>query len=106
MKYLIATLFQLLNAVAVADPPGPATDTSEHFAVIDEPFITQYGMGVQKLPMDGGKIYGWEVNQHVTFGRFKGESDEFGFSVKLNPRERLEITTDGFRWRKAIGGTR
>lgn len=54
--------------------------------------------------MDGGKIYGWKLNDKVTLGRFKGENDEFGFSVELNARQRVEITTDGLRWRKAIGG--
>jgi len=49
--------------------------------------------------MEGGKIYGWKLSDKVTFGRFKGETDEFGFSVELNARQRLEITTAGLRWR-------
>ena len=55
--------------------------------------------------MDGGRIYGWKLNDKVTFGRFKGENDEFGFSVELNLRQRVEITTDGLRWRRTIGGS-
>ncbi len=54
--------------------------------------------------MDGGKIYGWKINDRVTFGRFKGENDEFGFSFEVNERQRVEFTTDGLRWRKALGG--
>jgi len=61
-------------------------------------------LGVQRLHVDGGKIYGWKINDRVTFGRFKGESDEFGFSFEVNKRQRVEITTDGVRWRRAIGG--
>ena len=70
----------------------------------NEPFLREYALGVQRIPMDGGKMYGWKLNDKVTFGRFKGENDEFGFSVELNARQRVEITTDGLRWRKAIGG--
>ena len=54
--------------------------------------------------MDGGKIYGWRINDRVTFGRFKGENDEFGFSFEVDTRQRVEITTDGLRWRRAVGG--
>ena len=104
MKYLIATFLQLFSTVAIAHPPQHGTDTAN--LLVAEPFITDYALGVQKLPLDGGKIYGWEMNDRVTYGRFKGESDEFGFSVKLNPRDRVEITTDGLRWRRAIGGSR
>lgn len=105
MRYLIGTILQLVGVAALADPPQTAIDAYTNGPIVDEPFITEYGMGVQRLQLDGGKIYGWEMNRNVTFGRFKGESDEFGFSIRLNPRERVEITTDGFRWRKAIGGS-
>src|SRR3954452_1164729 len=104
MKYLIATFLQLLGTAALAHPPHEEQATEQH-PFIDEPFITEYALGVQRLPMDGGKIYGWELNDRVTFGRFKGENDEFGFSVHLNARERVEITTDGLRFRKALGGS-
>ena len=110
MRYLIGTILQLLGMAAFADPPQSFANAAFANAtgrgpLVDEPFITEYGMGVQRLPMDGGKIYGWEMNHTITFGRFKGESDEFGFSIRLNARERVEITPDGFRWRKAIGGS-
>src|SRR3954470_317822 len=105
MKYLTATFLQLLATAAVAHPPQSAAADDGVHPFIDEPFITEYALGVQRLPMDGGKIYGWELNDRVTFGRFKGENDEFGFSVHLNARERIEITTDGFRFRKALGGS-
>jgi hypothetical protein len=83
-------------------PDGPAKVRSVQLP--DQPFLREYGLGVQRIPMDGGKIYGWKLNDKVTFGRFKGENDEFGFSVELNSRQRVEITTDGLRWRRAIGG--
>ena len=105
MRYLIGTILQLLGMAALADPPQSFADATGRSPLVGEPFITEYGMGVQRLPMDGGKIYGWQLNRNITFGRFKGESDEFGFSIQLNARERLDITHDGFRWRKAIGGS-
>jgi hypothetical protein len=69
----------------------------------DQPFLREYALGVQRIPLDGGKIYGWKLNDKVTFGRFKGENDEFGFSVELDSRQRVEITTEGVRWRRALG---
>jgi hypothetical protein len=105
MRCLIAAFFQLGCAAAFADPPRHGTDAPGARALVDEPFITEYAWGVQELPMDGGKIYGWEMNDRVTFGRFKGENDQFGLSFKLNSRERLEMTTDGLRWRRSIGGS-
>lgn len=105
MRYLIGTILQLLGMAALAEPPQSFMDATGRGPLVDEPFITEYGMGVQRLPLDGGKIYGWEMNRNITFGRFKGESDEFGFSIRLNARERVEITPEGFRWRKAIGGS-
>jgi hypothetical protein len=105
LKYLVATFFQLLGLDALAHPPQHDSGANNG-ALNDQPFITEYAWGVQRLPMDGGKIYGWKLNDGITFGRFKGENDEFGFSVELDPRQRVEITTEGFRWRKAIGGAR
>lgn len=105
LKYLVATLLQLLGLAAWAHPPHNESEASSD-AVTDQSFIIEYAWGVQRLPMDGGKIYGWKLSDDVTFGRFKGENDEFGFSVELDSRQRVEITTDGFRWRKAIGGAR
>ncbi len=106
MKYLTATLFQLLGTAALAHAAHVSADTGTAAAIVDEPFIREYALGVQRLPLDGGRIYGWEMNDRVTFGRFKGETDEFGFSVRLNAREHVEITTDGFRWRRSLGGSR
>jgi len=85
-------------------PPSPDRTAKTSVQMADQPFLREYGLGVQRIPMDGGKIYGWKLNEKVTFGRFKGENDEFGFSVELNSRQRVEITTDGLRWRRAIGG--
>ncbi len=104
MRYLIALLLQLFGTVALADPPQQLAHLADPGTVVADPFFTEYVWGVQRLPMDGGRIYGWRVNDRLTFGRLQGESDEFGFSIQLNPRERFEMTTDGFRWRKAIGG--
>ena len=106
MKYLIATCLQLLSTAALARSPEHDPDAADPRELIYDPFLTEYAWGVRRMPMDGGKIYGWKLNDTVTFGRFKGESDEFGFSVELDTRQRVEITTDGLRWRKAIGGTR
>ena len=102
--YVVAALLAGTSAVAIADPLALNVDVSPNNPIVDEPPIREYAWGVQRLPMDGGKIYGWQLNDTVTFGRFKGENDEFGFSVRLNPRERVEFTTDGVRWRRAIGG--
>jgi len=104
MKYLTATVLQLLGSAALAHPPVTEPDQSSN--VVDEPFYNEYALGVRRLPLDGGKIYGWQLNDRVMFGRFKGENDEFGFSVNLNSREHVEITTGGVRWRHALGGAR
>ena len=95
-----------LIATAAHGRSPSSTDGQAKAAVeiADQPCLREYALGVQRLPMDGGKIYGWKLNDKVTFGRFKGENDEFGFSVELNKRQRVEITTDGLRWRRAIGG--
>ncbi len=105
MKYPIVMFLLLFCDVAYARPPQPADDASDH-ELTEQPFLREYGMGVQRLPMDGGKIYGWKLNDSVTFGRFKGENDEFGFSFEVDSSQRVEVTTDGVRWRKAIGGSR
>jgi hypothetical protein len=103
--YVVATLLQLFGtAVAFAGPPESEADFPPNNQIVDEPPIREYAWGVQRLPMDGGKIYGWKLNDAVTFGRFKGENDEFGFSVRLNARQRFEFAADGLRWRRAVGG--
>jgi hypothetical protein len=105
MKYLIAACLQLLSTAALARGEHDSDDL-KHAGPITDPFLKEYAWGVRRLPMDGGKMYGWKLNDRLTFGRFKGESDQFGFGVELDTDQRLEITTDGFRWRKAIGGAR
>ncbi len=96
------------NALArtphTADTRAAHSPETDNAAIDRQQFLREYGLGVQRLPMDGGKIYGWKLNDRVTFGRFKGENDEFGFSFEVDKRQRVEITTDGLRWRKAIGG--
>jgi hypothetical protein len=82
--YPIMPFLPLFGDVAFARPAGHPADTPEPDAFIDQTFLREYAMGVQRLPMEGGRIYGWKSNDTVTFGRFKGESDEFGFSVELN----------------------
>jgi hypothetical protein len=94
------------RAPHTADTRAAHSPEADHPAIDRQQFLREYGLGVQRLPMDGGKIYGWKLNDRVTFGRFKGESDEFGFSFEVDERQRVEITTDGLRWRKAIGGGR
>lgn len=103
MRYPIVALLLLFCNVAYGRQPNPADDAKDR-ELEEQPFLREYAMGVQRLPMDGGKIYGWKMNDTITFGRFKGESDEFGFSFELDSRQRVEVTTDGVRWRKAIGG--
>ena len=103
---LVVCAFSLATTAAHGrSPKSPDISTKvRSVQMADQPFLREYALGVQRIPMDGGKIYGWKLNDNVTFGRFKGESDEFGFSVELNPRQRVEITTDGLRWRRALGG--
>lgn len=105
MRYPIVAFLLLFCDAAYARQPNPADDAKDR-ELAQQPFLREYAMGVQRLPMDGGKIYGWKMNDTVTFGRFKGENDEFGFSFELDSRQRVEVTTDGLRWRKAIGGSR
>ena len=102
---LFAATLPLVAPDAYAEPPSSRDRAVKpSIQMADQPFLREYGLGVQRIPMDGGKIYGWKINDKVTFGRFKGENDEFGFSVELDTRQRVEITTDGLRWRRAIGG--
>jgi hypothetical protein len=96
----------LIAANALARPPPPAPiNTANLPAFAPQQFLQEYPLGVHRIPLDGGRIYGWKISDKVAFGRFKGENDEFGFSVELNSRQRVEITTDGLRWRRAIGGS-
>ncbi len=111
MRVLVVLLL-LWSAVAVARTPhnsaqhnSPPRNTDSDQVVLDhQQFLREYALGVQRLPIDGGKIYGWKLNDRMTFGRFKGENDEFGFSFEVDERQRVEVTTDGLRWRRAIGG--
>lgn len=107
MRALVVTLLVFCGLMfcgngALARTPH-ATD-SENVALEHQQFLREYALGVRRLPMDGGKIYGWKINDRITFGRFKGENDEFGFSFEVNKRQRVEFTSDGLRWRRAIGG--
>ena len=105
--FLFAVLVSLGASDVYGRPPSPSANHPVKAPAAqgaNQPFLREYALGVQRIPMDGGKMYGWKLNDNVTFGRFKGENDEFGFSVELNARQRVEITTDGLRWRKAIGG--
>ena len=101
-----AVVVLLLCCSANAFARAPHGTEAENPAIGRQQFLREYGLGVQRLPMDGGKIYGWKLNDRVTFGRFKGESDEFGFSFDVDKRQRVEITTDGVRFRRALGGRR
>ena len=104
-KVLFVVGLSLAATVAYArSPASPGQPKAPVAQISNQPFLREYALGVQRIPMDGGRIYGWKLNDKVTFGRFKGESDEFGFSVELNARQRVEITTDGLRWRRTIGG--
>jgi hypothetical protein len=105
MKYPIVVFLMLFCDAAHSRPPTFADDSADR-ELAEQPFLREYALGVQRLPMDGGKIYGWKLNDTITFGRFKGESDEFGFSFEVDTRQRVEVTTEGVRWRKAIGGSR
>jgi hypothetical protein len=102
---LLAVALLIATNVLARPPPEPVV--AANLPVIEQQqFLREYPLGVHRIPLDGGRIYGWKISDTVTFGRFKGENDEFGFSVELNTRQRVEITTDGLRWRCAIGGSR
>jgi len=85
-------------------PLGVPLEERENPTLAEQDFLKEYAMGVHRIPMDGGKIYGWKLNDRVTFGRFKGENDEFGFSLEMNKRDRVEVTTGGVRLRRSLGG--
>jgi hypothetical protein len=100
----------LLSAIVSANadartPAGVPAEERDNRVLAQEAFLKEYALGVHRIPMDGGKIYGWKLNDRVTFGRFKGENDEFGFSVEMNRRDRVEITNGGLRFRRALGGS-
>jgi hypothetical protein len=97
---LICTLSP--NAFARTPVTG---DPAANDVVEDSEFMREYAMGMHRIPMDGGKIYGWKLGERVTFGRLKGENDKFGFSVDLNNRHRVEVTNGGIRWRRSLGGS-
>ena len=102
---VVCALLLAATAAYAKSPKAPDTPAKvQSIQMAEQQFLREYALGLQRIPMEGGKIYGWKLNDKVTFGRFKGENDEFGFSVELNRRQRIEITTDGLRWRKAIGG--
>jgi hypothetical protein len=101
----VLLLSSLCAQVHARTPLGvPIEETDAKHAMAEQAFLKEYAMGVHRIPMDGGKIYGWKLNDRVTFGRFKGENDKFGFSVEMNPRDRIEITTEGVRLRRSLGG--
>ena len=104
MKFSCLSLLICIGGVAYARPPHDHV-THPDPTIEHQEFLTEYAMGVQRLPMDGGKIYGWKINDWTTFGRFRGENDGFGFSFDLNRRQRIEFTNEGIRWRRAIGGS-
>jgi hypothetical protein len=105
MNLPIATLLPLVCAAALAVAPTRAR-SADAAPFVEQPFVKEYAWGVQRLPLDGGRLYGWEMNDALSFGRMKGETDDFGFSVRMNARERVEVTTEGVRWRRSIGGAR
>ena len=102
---LFAATLPLVATDAYAEPPSSRDRAVKpSIQLAEQPFLSAYGHGVQRIPRNGGKIYGWTNTDKVTYGRVQGEHDEFGFSVELDTRQRVEITTDGLRWRRAIGG--
>ena len=70
----------------------------------EQQFLKEYALGVYRHRIPGGRLYGWKINDDLTIGRFKGESDEFGFSYQVNGSDRVEVTTGGLKWRRAISG--
>src|SRR4030095_10733873 len=103
MRWLVASLLLFASAVASARTPHNQPNLSDT-TIEHQEFLTEYGMGIQRLPMDGGRIYGWKLNDSITFGRIRGEDDGFGFSFDVSRRQRIDITNEGIRWRHAIGG--
>jgi hypothetical protein len=79
-------------------------DTHDAGLLSEQQFLKEYALGIYRHRIPGGRLYGWKINDALTIGRFKGESDEFGFSYQLNGSDRVEVTTEGLKWRRAIGG--
>jgi hypothetical protein len=96
-----------LVVLAISSTPAFADrglDEYEAQLLSEQQFLREYALGVYRHRIPGGRLYGWKINDALTIGRFKGESDEFGFSYELNGSDRLEVTTEGVKWRRAIGG--
>jgi hypothetical protein len=121
MKTAAAAIFLTLGVSIYADPPSYSDlpsfmdrpsfaeqlspEFSESDPLLDEQqFMREYIWGVHRHRIPGGRLYGWKINDRLTFGRFKGENDDFGFGYELNKSDRLEFTNEGIRWRRAIGG--
>jgi hypothetical protein len=115
MKTAALFVLMLCSTCAFADPPSfafadpPSFDYGAEYSADDplldeQQFMREYIFGVHRHRIPGGRLYGWKLNDRLSFGRFKGENDEFGFGFELNRRDRVEFTTGGLRWRRAIGG--
>lgn len=102
MQSLVVLLLATASAAAFADQ---GFDEYETQLLSEQQFLKEYALGIYRHRIPGGRLYGWKINDALTIGRFKGESDEFGFSYQLNGSDRLEVTTDGVKWRRAIGGS-
>ncbi len=83
--WLPLTVVLLVPIHAIGRPPPAPAETAPP-VMAQQHFLREYPLGVHRIPLDGGRIYGWKISDAVTFGRFKGENDEFGFSVELNSR--------------------
>jgi hypothetical protein len=105
MKQVVAAFALLASQAANADGGVEWATTALQPGVVEErDFQREYALGIGRETLDGGRIYGWRLHDRVTFGRFQGENDAFGFSFDVGPRQRIEVTSDGVRWRRTLGG--
>jgi hypothetical protein len=64
--------------------------------------IEEYAAGVREHGLDDDtRVLGWQIHDHVYFGRRRGEIDDFGFVFKFGDTQ-ISLTEDGIGWRRSI----
>jgi hypothetical protein len=105
-RALLFWIVAFSGASAAAEPPNAETWPRDDDILEEQQFLREYAWGIHRHPMPGGRVYGWRLGRSLAVGRIKGERDGFGFSYELTERDRVEITTEAIRWRRAIGKPR